>query len=305
MIDTIINILIRARNRFSKTERVYYPPGHFYSPIPSQTDLARTTESDSILGIDLKEENQLTLLGSFRHIYSSLEIPETKSTEYHYYFDNNYFSYSDGIILSCILSHFKSKKIIEIGSGFSTALIIDVSQKHLDSSIDITCIEPYEPERLNTLLTDKTSLHWIKKPIQDVDLNLFNILQKDDILFIDSSHVLKKGSDLQFIFNQILPRLNKGVIIHFHDIFYPFEYPRKWLNEGVYFNEAYALRNFLMFNDSFELVYFSDMMEKKHREWFEQNMPLCLKEHESMNQRFPSIKSPEILGQSIYIRKTS
>jgi len=113
-------------------------------------------------------------------------------------------------------------------------------------------------------------------------------LKEDDILFIDSSHVSKIGSDLNYIFFEILPHLNSGVLIHFHDIFYPFEYPKKWILErNMVFNENYILRAFLEYNSAFNILIFNDFLQYYYKDWFSENMPLCLK-----NQ-----------GQSIWLRK--
>ncbi|MBF0510802.1 MAG: class I SAM-dependent methyltransferase, partial [Candidatus Omnitrophica bacterium] len=111
----------------------------------------------------------------------------------------------------------------------------------------------------------------------DVDVSFFDELGENDILFVDSSHVSKTGSDVNHILFNILPKLNKGVLIHFHDIFYPFEYPKPWVLEGRCWNEDYLLRAFLSYNNSFEIVVFNTFLEHFHEDWFKENMPLCLK----------------------------
>ena len=117
----------------------------------------------------------------------------------------------------------------------------------------------------------------IQKDVRTLDFAIFKQLKDSDILFIDSSHVSKFNSDLNYILFKILPQLNSGVLIHFHDIFDYFEYPMEWIKEGIYFNEAYLLRSFLMYNNDFEIAFFSDFMEKRHAAWYGKNMPLCLK----------------------------
>ena len=99
----------------------------------------------------------------------------------------------------------------------------------------------------------------------------------NDILFIDSTHVSKLGSDVNRIFFEILPTLQPGVLIHFHDIFWPFEYPSDWVKKGFAWNEAYILRAFLEFNDSFEIIFFASFLHTHHHAWFQENMPLWLK----------------------------
>lgn len=110
-----------------------------------------------------------------------------------------------------------------------------------------------------------------------MEIELFESLQANDILFIDSTHVCKTYSDVNRIFFEILPHLSSGVHIHFHDIFYPFEYPRKWVYEGRAWNEAYLLRAFLQYNSAFQVVLMNTYMEHFFDTFFDQNMPLCMK----------------------------
>ena len=116
----------------------------------------------------------------------------------------------------------------------------------------------------NTILTSK---------LEEVPLAQFSQLKQNDILFIDSSHVSKMGSDVNYLIHQILPRLNKGVFIHIHDIPYPFQYPKKWIEEGRGWNEVYILRAFLQFNDAFAIRLFGSYLEKMHRPFLEKSIP--------------------------------
>ncbi|NDJ18736.1 class I SAM-dependent methyltransferase [Myxacorys almedinensis] len=269
-----------------------HPPGHFYSPIPSP-DILEGTEifnknCQEILGVDLKEQEQLSLLHEFATYYNELPFTKEKNSSCRYYFDNQYFRHSDGIILYSMLRHFKPKRVIEIGSGFSSAVMLDTNDAFFDQSVQFTFIEPY-PERLYSLLneSDQQKQTVIVDSIQKVDLQLFETLESSDILFIDSSHVVKVGSDVAHIIFEILPRLKPGVIIHFHDIFYSFEYPESWIKMGFAWNEAYVLRAFLQFNPAFHILYFNSLIGQVYLNELEQNLPLCL----------------ENTGGSIWIRK--
>lgn len=143
-----------------------------------------------------------------------------------------------------------------------------------NNEMSLIFVEPY-PKRLNSLLktADKKQTNIVELFVQNVDLELFRTLKKGDVLFVDSSHVVKTGSDLHHILFNILPILNSGVYIHFHDVFYPFEYPKKWVFNGFNWNEDYFLRAFLMYNKDFEVVLFSDYLHKFHKNVFE-SMPL-------------------------------
>jgi predicted O-methyltransferase YrrM len=273
----------------------FVPPGHFYSPIPDleqvrqQEDIIFGRVPRSIAGIDLNEQEQLSLLREFKGYYDELPFKSEKSADLRYYFENPSYSYSDGIFLYCMLRHAKPSRIIEIGSGHSTCLMLDTSEQFLGEATKIACIEPF-PDLLLSLIRpgDGDRITLIAKKVQDVELSVFEALNANDILFIDSTHVSKIHSDVNRIFFDVLPRLNSGVYIHFHDVFYPFEYPKEWIYEGRVWNESYMLRSFLEFNSSFEIIFFNTFMEHFHQTTFERNMPLCMRN----------------TGGSIWIRKT-
>ncbi len=266
--------------------KTQYPPGHFYSSIVSK-DIVKKNEkrifeinSNQISGINLNEEKQLILLEDIKDMYITIPFSSHKNEDFRYYFENNYYSYSDAIFLHLLIRHFKPKQIIEIGSGYSSAVMLDTNEMYFNNSIKISFIEPY-PNRLFSLCKDidKTSNTFITECVENIDLSIFNLLNENDILFIDSTHVSKTGSDVNFILFEILPRLKQGVLIHFHDIFYPFEYPKSWVLEqnGFCWNEDYILKAFLMYNNEFEIILFNTFLEHFYENWFLENMPNCLK----------------------------
>jgi Methyltransferase domain len=186
---------------------------------------------------------------------------------------NEWYSLSDGAVYYSMLTTFKPKRIIEVGSGFSSAIALDVRDKQLHGA-ELTFIEPY-PQRLLTLLEEndhaRTTLY--REALQDVPLEAFDIFEKDDMLFVDSTHVSKAGSDVNWLFFQVFPRLKIGVIVHIHDIFFPFEYIDSWLIQGRSWNELYMLRSFLSYNDSFEILFFNSWIWQKHPEIVSQYLP--------------------------------
>lgn len=233
--------------------------------------------SNTLRGINLNEKEQLQLLDCLLQYYSEIPFKEQPFLNLRYYFDNSMYSYSDGIFLYSMIRHFKPKRIIEVGSGFSSAVMLDTNDRFFDKSIECSFIEPF-PDRLNSLLRKEDEVNVIQKRVQDVGVEFFEKLVENDILFIDSTHVSKTGSDVNYIFFEILPRLKKGVKVHFHDIFYPFEYPKNWVIDNKRsWNEDYMLRAFLSFNQNFEILIFNTFLEKFHEEWFNKHMPLCLK----------------------------
>jgi predicted O-methyltransferase YrrM len=229
-------------------------------------------------GIDVHEPEQLKLLETLCQYYENIPFQPHKVLGLRYYFENPVYTYSDAIFLHCMIRHLKPKRIIEIGSGFSSCVTLDTNELFLDNSIKATFIEPY-PELLLSLISedDRNKIKIIPQRLQDVHLNVFEALEENDILFIDSTHVSKINSDVNRIFFEILPTLSSGVYIHFHDIFFPFEYPKAWVYEGRAWNEMYLLRSFLQYNNEFSIVLMNTFMEHFHEPFFRVNMPLCLK----------------------------
>jgi len=263
---------------------LYVPPGHFYSPIPCLEELKLKEQNifhefpREIPGVELNEKHQLELFETFEVYYNEQPFPDQKREDLRYYFDNNFYSYSDAIFLYCMIRHARPRKIVEVGSGYSSCVILDTNEIFLDNTVNCTFIEPY-PKRLLSLVKedDKSHFELIEKNLQDVDLKQFQQLSNNDILFIDSTHVSKTNSDVNYILFKILPSLNPGVLIHFHDIFYPFEYPKAWQYEGRAWNEAYILRAFLQYNSSFKIEFFNTFLEHFHSDLFFDKMPLCMK----------------------------
>ena len=261
-----------------------YPPGHFYSPIISVEDIkSRETEiwpeplEDKVNGIDLQTNSQLELITQLSKYYPEIPFKDSQSDKLRYWFKNPFYAFTDGIVLHTMIRHLKPERIIEVGSGFSSALMLDTNDLFFDNSIHLTFIEPY-PMRLNSLISqkDKANSTIVENVIQKVSLDVFKELQAGDILFIDSTHVSKTGSDVNYILFDILPVLNTGVLIHFHDVFFPFEYPKNWVFKGRNWNEDYFLKAFLMYNINFEIRLFSHYIHALHSDAFKE-MPLCYK----------------------------
>lgn len=262
----------------------FVPPGHFYSAVPRLADIrARASHifdrsRRAVGGIDLREAEQLALLEPFAEYYRDQPFQATHKKGCRYFFENDTYSYSDALFLHCMLRHVRPKRLIEVGSGYSSAATLDTCEFFLGNEVDCTFIDPYADLLRSILkLGDTERIHIIEKPLQDVPVTLFECLRENDILFIDSTHVSRVGSDVNYIFFEILPLLRPGVFIHFHDVFWPFEYPESWIEEGRQWHEVYLLRTFLEFNRDFEIVVFNTFLETFHRGWFDQHMPLCMK----------------------------
>jgi len=230
-----------------------------------------------IPGIDLNEEAQLRLLKELARFYPA-PFPETKTDGFRFYYQNIYFSYMDAICTYCMMRHLRPARVVEVGCGYSSAAMLDVNERYLSGSVRFTFIDP-NTERLESLLKgdDRAKVEIFRKEVQDADMEIFRHLKANDILFIDSSHISKTGSDVNHIIFNVLPGLEDGVYVHFHDIFSDFEYPKEWVDEGRGYNEAYLLRAFLQYNDSFEIAFSNSFLARKHADLMSQLMPLGMK----------------------------
>lgn len=263
-----------AGNTFKKDlGKERYPLGHYYSAVPSTQDINEALslkEFDEkqlkFEGIELNLDYQLENLKYFEDVYDKIKIPQDKTEEKLYYLNNIWFHPYDAYCLFGIILKNKPKKIIEIGSGYSSGLMLDINKEFFENKINLTCIEP-NPKRLKEVLGKRIEQIKIQeKRLQDTDLSIFSELEENDVLFVDSSHVAKISSDVLKIFFEILPKLNKGVIVHFHDIFNNFSYPKEWLVQRRCWNEAFMLRAFLMYNQNFKIEFYSDFIKAYLRE---------------------------------------
>ena len=276
--NVLFEFLISEEYQSKIRNREFVPPGHYYSTHPSVQDIATCKRSPDLKSIDMNEEFQLKLLEKLAVYHDQCPFPDVKKRGFRYYFQNDSYSYADAIFLYGMMRHFSPAKIVEVGSGYSSCVMLDTNEMEFGSRIKISFVEPY-PSCFKQLLlpTDFSGIMLYEMKVQEVDVAVIKNLNANDILFIDSSHVSKIGSDVNYLFFELLPSLNPGVIVHVHDIFWPFEYPNAWLSEGRFWNEAYLLRAFLQYNSNFEILLFSDYLQRKCPDWFENKMPQCLK----------------------------
>jgi predicted O-methyltransferase YrrM len=259
---------------------LFAEPGHFYSPIVHPTQLRassfdRRRAADKLLGIDLDFAAMEDLSDRLAKHQEGLDFPSLPIATHRYHRENGMYDIGDATILACMLRHFGPKQIIEVGSGFSSAVIFDTIDRTPDLSPACTFIEPYT-DRLEALLrpSDFEHARIIRTGVQDVPAETFEALGSGDILFLDTTHVSKTGSDVNYEIFEILPRLSSGVIIHLHDIFADFEYPAEWIYElNRSWNEQYILRAFLMYNNAFSVIYANAAFAKARPELIREKFP--------------------------------
>ena len=262
---------------FSLWERrgFHVTPVHFYQPIPDTQELpdALWDTPSKLVGIDMNDSLQLDLLRNhfpkFRDEYERFPAKPIREPD-HFYVEKGPFRGTDALVAHCMVRHFQPRLIIEIGAGISSLVLGEAVKKN--NSGAVICIEPFPQEFLKRGFPGSHSL--IEKKVQDVDLEFFSQLQSGDILFIDSSHTVKIGGDVNYLFLEVIPRLKSGVIVHVHDIFLPFDYTRDWvMNEFRFWTEQYLLQAFLSFNSQFEVLMANHYLSYCHRKDFKATFP--------------------------------
>ena len=264
----VIGFLFRVLERLG----VHFTPNHYHFPIP---DTGRLPEAlwhrqSELPGLDMKADGQLALLDRLVERYGSemAGLPRTVGDQTNgFYLENRHFETVDAEIYYGLIRDRAPRRILEVGSGFSTRLaLLALETNRLDGRPgSLTLCDPEPPSWVKS--GEGALERVIASRAQDLPLAEFTRLAASDILFIDSSHVLAIGSDVQYLFLEVLPRLAPGVLVHVHDIFLPREYPRYWVRDRLRFwNEQYLLQAFLAFNTQFRVVWASHWMAQRYPE---------------------------------------
>jgi hypothetical protein len=252
--------------KFWRDHGVIILPYHFYQPIPDTSKLDSTffKKETLLVGINMHEKQQLRFLNKCKALQEDFEVFPRKysGVDHEFHFNNLAFDNVDALVYYAMIRLLKPSKVVEVGSGWSTRIAAKAALKN--KSTRLVSIEPYPYEVLKNGFPGLSEL--IVKDIQQIPLSYFDSLKPNDILFIDSSHTVKTGGDVNYLMLEIVPRLQIGVYIHIHDIFFPYEYPKEWvMDEDRFWNEQYLVQAFLAFNDSFEIVFSNSFMGNKHK----------------------------------------
>ncbi|MFO0755114.1 MAG: class I SAM-dependent methyltransferase [Byssovorax sp.] len=265
-------------------------PAHFYHPVPAGRDLsrheARFDEPSALPGVDMRLPAQIALLDALRPWFAECDFPREKQggVEPAYYVRNGSYGHLSAAVLHAMVRELRPSKVVEVGSGMSTlvtarALTLNARE---GAKCDFRAIEPYPPPHLRAPLPGLSGL--LQQKVEEVPMEVFTALGEGDILFIDSSHVVKTFGDVNHLYLEVLPRLRKGVTVHVHDIFFPFEYPKSWvIDNRWYWTEQYLLQAFLMFNSAFEVQIAERYLREKASRELSAAFPFSLGEEDNFD----------------------
>jgi predicted O-methyltransferase YrrM len=268
--------------RFTETKfvRAKNPPGHFFSPVVDPdlvrpyVEMNRRAGPNDLPGIDFPLDAMEAFWNANRDFIAATPFTEERVPTSRYYYGGGPYNYGDAITLRAMIGHFRPKRVIEIGSGFSSACMLDAAEHAGLPDFKLTCIEPY-PTRLRSVLrpTDAhVTIH--ERTLQGMPLDMFAALEPNDILFIDSTHVLKTGSDVHYELFYILPVLKPGVVIHIHDCRFPLEYSDIQIFKKNYsWNEAYGVRALLMYSERFKVFFSGSLFAQERAELVRSTIP--------------------------------
>ena len=250
------------RKYFNRYQRkgVHVVPTGFYFPIPDTEALDDRVwdEPSEMRGVDMRLDAQVALLEELSRDYLDEyhALPEEPTADRSVYARKGGFGFFDGAMLYGMIRKHKPKQVLEIGCGQSTLLSKLALRKNREEASEnagvLTSIDPYPRDYLADCGDDYTKL--VKTRVEDTPLSTFEALEANDILFIDSSHTVRIGGDTVFEILEVLPRLQPGVVIHLHDICFPFNYPKPFVvDQHNFWAEQYMLQAFLAFNSAFEM----------------------------------------------------
>lgn len=248
---------------------------HYYQPLinPKKHLTKSLKDARELPGIDFNEKGQLEVLARFNYNDELLKFPIDKTSETAYYYMNMSYGPGDAEYLYNVIRFYKPKKILEIGSGNSTMMAKNARDRNKMEdplySCRHICIEPYEMPWL-----EKFDVELVREKVENVDKSLFLQLEANDILFIDSTHVIRPQGDVLFEYLEILPTLKKGVLVHIHDIFTPQDYPETWVYAHRLWNEQYLLEAFLTFNNEFKIIGALNYLGLYHEKEFSEKCPV-------------------------------
>jgi hypothetical protein len=271
-----------VQSQLEKAGYVVARKSDYYSPLTSVSDLRSTFERwyrpSALKGIDYDLGGMKDTISDLlvRYLPEFSEIPPYEQLQARGF--GHGYTAVDALTLYMMIRHIKPQRYVEVGSGLSTYYCSLAAAKNSSEGhpLAITCIEPYPFEKLHTI----PGIKIIAKQVQDVELSLFQQLRSDDVLFIDSSHILKIDGDVPFLYLEVLPTLNVGVAVHIHDVPFPYNVPyppQLWVfgqEWPMLWNEAMVVQAFLSLNRSFQVIMSAPLLRYFDEDFLRQSIPI-------------------------------
>jgi Methyltransferase domain len=287
------HLLFLAQSKHDLLDRWGYHirPVHYYEPLPDFSSITRDQidRRRDYPALDFNWTEQLDLVHKLGTSYNAEIQDLANGGSNGFEFDNGFFAGFDAAVYYSLIRHLKPRRVVEVGAGYSTRIAQKALIRNRREGAEgrLQCIEPYPEPRLTEALPD---VPLITKPVQETGLDLFASLQRNDVLFIDSSHTVKFDSDVCYLFLEVLPALNAGVWVHVHDVFFPNDYPAEWLLERrLALNEQYLLEAFLAFNTEFSI--------RLANRW------ICLDHPEASATIWPGDRSANISASGFWMKR--
>jgi hypothetical protein len=264
-------LIVRDRNGREWPVTLWCLPGNFYFPLPDLTKLAEPAEHARVWpdephampGIEWRPDAQVELCNEVFARQESISFPqESRAGVPEYSRASKRYPLIDAWVLQAFLRHLQPARVVEVGAGYSSLVTARVNREFFDEQAHFTAIDPYPLDFLERGVPGLTELR--TERVQETPFEVFEQLGPNDVLFIDTSHTVKTGGDVPWIYNQILPRLNPGVVVHLHDIYLPWDYPEHSVFAGKGWSELYLMQSFLVCNSAFEVLFGSHWMKRRH-----------------------------------------
>jgi predicted O-methyltransferase YrrM len=255
-------------------------PLHFYQPVfdPDTIGSGSWERRHPMPGLRFSPERQLDYLRQLAKYGGECEWPARTDRRGGYHYENGAFGYSSACLLHAVIRQNRPGKVVEVGAGMSTLVIagaLQANQAAGDRAAELVSVDPYPSRVLGALPAER--LRMVASPVEQVPLEEFTSLRGGDLLFIDSSHVVRTAGDVTFLYLEVLPRLAPGVIVHVHDIQFPYEYPRVYADgkggPRYFWTEQYLLQAFLTLNSQFDVLLAGHFLQRDHLEAFVRSFP--------------------------------
>jgi hypothetical protein len=288
-------------------------PAHYYAPVPNIIELERTTDlwakpsAMSGIHIDLDEQ-----IDNLRRVCTPFQ-EEFRGNPYYWHATkqpfrsgrSRFFGYLEAQVLHAVVRHYKPARLIEIGGGVPTYCTFQaMSMNARDTGVNghITCIEPDPTDMVRNINENAENFELIARPIQDVPLEYFKQLNVNDIVFIDSNHAVRSGSELNYTVLEILPIIPKGVLVHFHDIYLPYDYDRDVLRTFMHPNETALVAAFLSCNTRYKILFAMSMLHYQHQQEMQGVLPEYQPESDWRGMRVGEYDQAKHFPSSLWLR---